>query len=142
MLPPRFRSTTCAPSWRRSTRPKARTRRRRYSRPSSSGGGKLTPDCITRVGDAATTMDTFFAIMRLLLPELDRARPAYGMKETALAKHYIEVLNISKESIDAQKLLHYRAPQIAKEKAGDFADVAYFILKSRVRKREASPLLK
>ena len=59
--------------------------------------------------------DTFFAIMRLLLPELDRARPAYGMKETALAKHYIEVLNISKESTDAQKLLHYRAPQIAKE---------------------------
>ncbi|KAL5496641.1 hypothetical protein EMCRGX_G012966 [Ephydatia muelleri] len=65
--------------------------------------------------DAATTTDTFFAIMRLLLPELDRARPAYGMKETALAKHYIEVLNISKESTDAQKLLHYRAPQIAKE---------------------------
>eukprot|EP00731_Ephydatia_muelleri_P037509 Em0491g2a len=28
--------------------------------------------------------DTFFAIMRLLLPELDQARPAYGMKETAL----------------------------------------------------------
>ena len=51
--------------------------------------------------------DTFFAIMRLLLPELDRARPAYGMKETALAKHYIEVLNISKESTDAQKVLHY-----------------------------------
>eukprot|EP00731_Ephydatia_muelleri_P008261 Em0004g599a len=68
-------------------------------------------------------MDTFFAIMRLLLPELDRARPAYGMKETALAKHYIEVLNISKESTDAQKLLHYRAPQIAKEEAGDLADV-------------------
>eukprot|EP00731_Ephydatia_muelleri_P036511 Em0268g3a len=59
-------------------------------------------------------MDTFFAIMRLLLSELDWARPAYGMKETALAKHYIEVLNISKESTDAQKLLHYRAPQIAK----------------------------
>ena len=48
----------------------------------------------------------FFAIMRLLLSELDRAIPAYGMKETALAKHYIEVLNISKESTDAQKLIH------------------------------------
>eukprot|EP00731_Ephydatia_muelleri_P008253 Em0004g591a len=81
--------------------------------------------------DAATTTDTFFAIMRLLLPELDRARLAYGMKETALAKHYIEVLNISKESTDAQKFLHYRAPLIAKEEAGDFADVAYFALKSR-----------
>ncbi|KAL5496737.1 hypothetical protein EMCRGX_G013091 [Ephydatia muelleri] len=50
--------------------------------------------------------DTFFAIMRLLLSELDRAIPAYGMKETALAMHYIE-------------------------EAGDFADVAYFVLKSR-----------
>eukprot|EP00731_Ephydatia_muelleri_P007880 Em0004g218a len=66
-----------------------------------------------------TDTDTFFAIMRLLLPESDRARPAYGMKETALAKHYIEVLNISKESTDAQK------------EAGDFAVIAYFVLKSR-----------
>eukprot|EP00731_Ephydatia_muelleri_P008288 Em0004g626a len=81
--------------------------------------------------DAATTTDTFFAIMRLRLPELDWARPACGMKETALAKHYIEVLNISNESTDAQKLLHYRAPQIAKEEAEDFADFADFVLKSR-----------
>eukprot|EP00731_Ephydatia_muelleri_P008274 Em0004g612a len=67
--------------------------------------------------DAATTTDTFFAIMRLLLPELDRARPAYGKKETALASTTIEVLNtcISKESTDAQNLLHYRGTPDAKE---------------------------
>ena len=59
--------------------------------------------------------DTFYAAMRLLLPHIDRARPAYGLKEVALAKHYIEILSISKESTDSQKLLHYRAPQNAKQ---------------------------
>lgn len=53
--------------------------------------------------------------MRLLLPHLDRQRPAYGMKEVALAKQYIDILNIAKESPDAQKLLHYRAPHAAKQ---------------------------
>ncbi|CAI8037333.1 DNA ligase 4, partial [Geodia barretti] len=65
--------------------------------------------------DSATTKDTFYPAMRLLLPHIDRARPAYGLKEVALAKHYIDILNISKESTDAQKLLHYRAPQNAKQ---------------------------
>ena len=53
--------------------------------------------------------------MRLLLPHIDRSRPAYGLKEVALAKHYIDILSIAKESTDAQKLLHYRAPQTAKQ---------------------------
>ncbi len=37
------------------------------------------------------------------------------MKETALAKHYIDILNIAKESTDARKLLNYRAPHAAKQ---------------------------
>ena len=53
--------------------------------------------------------------MRLLIPQVDNGRPAYGMKETALAKNYIEILNIAKTSMDAQKLLHYRAPTTAKQ---------------------------
>ena len=59
--------------------------------------------------------DTFFPAMRLLLPQVDGSRPAYGMKEVALAKNYIDILNIAKESADAQKLLHYRAPHTAKQ---------------------------
>lgn len=80
---------------------------------------------------AATTTDTFYPAMRLLLPQADRGRAAYGMKEVALAKHYIDILNIAKESTDAQKLLHYRAPHAAKHDAGDFASVAYFVLRNR-----------
>ena len=64
--------------------------------------------------------DSFYPAMRLLLPQLDRQRPAYGMKETALAKQYIDILSIAKESPDAQKLLNYRAPHAAKQ----VADVA------------------
>ena len=59
--------------------------------------------------------DTFLPAMRLLLPQVDSGRPAYGMKEVALAKNYIDILNIAKESTDAQKLLHYRAPHTAKQ---------------------------
>ena len=37
------------------------------------------------------------------------------MKEVALTKQYIDILNIAKESPDAQKLLQYRAPHAAKQ---------------------------
>ncbi|XP_065052274.1 DNA ligase 4-like [Rhopilema esculentum] len=75
--------------------------------------------------------DTFFPAMRLFLPSLDKERPSYGMKEVVLAKYYIDVLNIAKESDDAKKLLNYRAPSSARHIAGDFASVAYLVLKDR-----------
>ena len=64
--------------------------------------------------------------MRLLLPQVDNGRPAYGMKETALAKNYIEILNISKSSMDAQKLLHYRAPTAAKQVLDSMLTCTFF----------------
>ncbi|XP_046858902.1 DNA ligase 4-like isoform X2 [Xenia sp. Carnegie-2017] len=77
------------------------------------------------------TEDSFFPAMRLLLPQFDKERPAYGLKEVALAKHYIEILSIGKESMDAKKLLNYKAPNHASKNAGDFATVAYFVLVNR-----------
>lgn len=62
--------------------------------------------------------DTFFSVMRLFLPQVDKARPAYGMKQTVLAKYYIEILNISKDSVDGKKLLNYRVPTSAKQVGG------------------------
>jgi len=75
--------------------------------------------------------DTFFPAMRLLLPHLDRDREAYGIKEHTLAKLYIELLGLGKDSPAAHKLLNYRAPSNAKGDAGDFASVAYWVLKPR-----------
>ncbi|KAH6934390.1 hypothetical protein HPB50_024031 [Hyalomma asiaticum] len=82
-------------------------------------------------GVQAASDDSFFPAMRLLLPHLDRDRPAYGIKEATLAKLYIDVLALGKDSPDAQKLLRYRTPHVAKAEAGDFASVAYLVLRNR-----------
>lgn len=81
------------------------------------------------------TDDSFFPAMRLLLPHLERERSAYGIKEFMLAKLYIEILCLSKDSEDAQKLLNYRTSRNAKSEAGDFANVAFYVLNSRCPKK-------
>lgn len=76
--------------------------------------------------------DSFYSCMRLILPHLERERAAYGIKENTLAKKYIDILCLNKESADAKKLLNYRAPKNAtKEGQTDFASVAFFVLKNR-----------
>ncbi|KAJ8019961.1 DNA ligase 4 [Holothuria leucospilota] len=80
--------------------------------------------------DNPNAIDSFYPAMRLILPQLERERMAYGIKEHTLAKLYIEILGLAKESTDAKKLLNYRAPT-AKQEAGDFASVAYFVLRNR-----------
>ncbi|XP_072899285.1 DNA ligase 4-like [Hemitrygon akajei] len=77
------------------------------------------------------TTDSFYPALRLILPQLERERMAYGIKETMLAKLYIEVLGLPKEGKDALKLLNYRAPSTSYGEAGDFAVIAYFVLKQR-----------
>ncbi|KAM3935052.1 DNA ligase 4 [Leptodactylus fuscus] len=81
-----------------------------------------------------TTTDSFYPAMRLILPQLERERMAYGIKETLLAKLYIKVLGLPKDGKDALNLLNYRTPTGANSDAGDFAAIAYFVLKSRCRK--------
>ncbi|KAM4863815.1 DNA ligase 4 isoform X3 [Urocitellus parryii] len=75
--------------------------------------------------------DSFYPAMRLILPHLERERMAYGIKETMLAKLYIELLNLPREGKDALKLLNYRTPTGTRGEAGDFAMIAYFVLKPR-----------
>lgn len=75
--------------------------------------------------------DSFYPAMRLILPQLEREREAYGIKETMLAKLYIELLNLPRGGKDALKLLNYRTPTGTRGDAGDFAMIAYFVLKPR-----------
>ncbi|XP_050403534.1 DNA ligase 4 [Patella vulgata] len=75
--------------------------------------------------------DSFYPAMRLLLPHLDKERLAYGIKEHMLAKLLIEVMCLGKESPDATKLLNFKAPKTARGDAGDFANVAFYVLKNR-----------
>nr|KAG5701196.1 hypothetical protein BaRGS_023305 [Batillaria attramentaria] len=81
--------------------------------------------------DADSTTDSFYPAMRLLLPHLERERMAYGIKENGLARLMIKVLCLGKDSPDAQRLLNYRAVKTARGDAGDFASMAYFVLKPR-----------
>nr|XP_045601538.1 DNA ligase 4-like [Procambarus clarkii]XP_045601539.1 DNA ligase 4-like [Procambarus clarkii] len=78
------------------------------------------------------TPDSFFPVLRILLPALDRSRGAYGVKERKLAELYIRILGLKKDGNDAQKLLHFRKPKSTSGgESGDFAEVAYYVLKNR-----------
>ncbi|CAK1540220.1 unnamed protein product [Leptosia nina] len=74
---------------------------------------------------------TFFPILRLLLPDRDRERNPYNLKETKLGALLVKVLSLNKQSHDAQELLNFRSVQNSCHDS-DFAGVAYFVLKNRM----------
>ena len=45
-----------------------------------------------------------------MLPQLDRDRGSYGVKETMLAKLFVDMLKLGPNSADATRLKNYRAP--------------------------------
>ena len=65
--------------------------------------------------------------LRLILPKFDKARSSYGVKENALARKYIESLCIAKNSIEAQRLLKFKAVKGTK----DLPDTLFHILRNR-----------
>lgn len=83
------------------------------------------------IADGKRPKDSFFPVMRLLLPQLDRARPAYGAKETMLAKLYIDALGLSRTNPDALKMLEYRDPKTNRMATGDFAEITYMHVLSK-----------
>ena len=54
--------------------------------------------------------DDYFPLMRMLLPQLDKERQTYGMKESNLGKFFVELLNIAPTSEDAVRLIHWKKP--------------------------------
>ncbi|KAJ4924127.1 hypothetical protein JOQ06_000367 [Pogonophryne albipinna] len=81
--------------------------------------------------DNPKSTDSFYSAMRLIVPSFERERMAYGIKESMLAKLYIDVLGLPKNGPEANQLLNYRAPTASQGEAGDFAGMAYFVLKKR-----------
>ncbi|XP_077370494.1 DNA ligase 4 [Festucalex cinctus] len=81
--------------------------------------------------DKPKTTDSFYPAMRLIVPSFERERMAYGIKESMLAKLYIDVLCLPKNGPEANKLLNYRTPTTSQGESGDFASMAYFVLKKR-----------
>ncbi|XP_047525298.1 DNA ligase 4 isoform X3 [Pieris napi] len=74
---------------------------------------------------------TFFPILRLLLPDKDRERNPYNLKETKLGALLVKVLSLNKQSHDAQELLNFRSVQNSFHDS-DFAGIAFFVLKNRI----------
>jgi len=74
---------------------------------------------------------SLFPVMRLLGPSLDKERGSYKMKETVLAKMYIDFLQLGKSSGDALKLNNFRVPKTVQDDAGDFASVLWTVLQQR-----------
>eukprot|EP01132_Coremiostelium_polycephalum_P002500 gene2500-3093_t len=75
-------------------------------------------------------IDNFHPLLRLLLPQLDKERQTYGLKEKTLAKFYVEILNINSNSIDGCRLLNWRKPT-TNEVGGDFGTAVSLSLKNR-----------
>jgi DNA ligase 4 len=49
-------------------------------------------------------------VLRLLLPQKDRERAIYGLKEKNIAKTYIKMIPLGPKDPDAVRLLEWRKP--------------------------------
>jgi len=67
-------------------------------------------DLLAKFFDHYNNHNEYFPVMRLLLPQLDKERQAYGFKETMLGKAIVEILNIAPTSPDAVRLISWRKP--------------------------------
>ncbi|KAK2580191.1 hypothetical protein KPH14_012455 [Odynerus spinipes] len=79
---------------------------------------------------------SMFPILRLLLPQCDRDRGSYNLKEKLLANLYIRVFCLGKSSKDAQKLIEYKIPNVNKSGGSDFAEKVYWVLQKRLSRNK------
>ena len=77
----------------------------------------------------------FYPAMRLMIPDKDRDRAMYGLKEKAIAKVLVKLTKISKDSDDAKHMLNWKLPgqlhKTSASTAGDFAGRCYDVLSTR-----------
>ncbi|KAI9751094.1 MAG: DNA ligase (ATP) [Lichina confinis] len=75
----------------------------------------------------------FYPAFRLILPEKDRDRAVYGLKEKSIGKLLVKVMKIDKNSEDAHNLLNWRLPgqTTASRMAGSFASRCREVISKR-----------
>ncbi|KAJ6863643.1 hypothetical protein NC652_040250 [Populus alba x Populus x berolinensis] len=83
--------------------------------------------------DTFCSPSDYFSAVRLILPNLDRERGTYGLKESVLAVSLIEALGMSRDSPDALKLINWRkgGANATGANAGNFSLVAAEVLQRR-----------
>ncbi|TQV94681.1 DNA ligase 4 [Cordyceps javanica] len=80
----------------------------------------------------------FYPALRLILPDKDRDRGVYGLKENAIGKLLVKLMKIDKNSEDGYNLLHWKLPgqTMAARLAGDFAGRCFEALSKRPMRTE------
>lgn len=74
-----------------------------------------------------------YPAFRLILPEKDRERTMYGLKEKTIGKLLIKVMKINKDSEDGYNLVNWKQPgqSAASRTAGDFAGRCFEVISKR-----------
>jgi len=77
--------------------------------------------------------DDIYPAFRLIIPEKDRERAMYGLKEKALGKFLVKIMKIDKNSEDGFSLLNWKLPgqSTGARMAGDFAGRCYEVISKR-----------
>lgn len=75
--------------------------------------------------------DDIYPAMRLILPDKDRERGVYGLKEQTIAKILIKLMGISNKSADALSLINWKTPGKSSSSSGDFAMRCFEALEQR-----------
>ncbi|KAN0115590.1 ATP dependent DNA ligase domain containing protein [Russula decolorans] len=72
-----------------------------------------------------------YPVLRLLLPQKDRERAIYGLKEKNIAKTYIKLIPLGPKDPDAIRLLDWKRPSGPNRSSGDFPTVLYDVIGRR-----------
>ncbi|KFY26631.1 hypothetical protein V491_01234 [Pseudogymnoascus sp. VKM F-3775] len=75
----------------------------------------------------------FYPALRLIIPEKDRDRAMYGLKEKTIGRLLVKLMKIDKNSEDGYNLLNWKLPgqTFASRMAGDFAGRCFEVLSKR-----------
>ncbi|KAK8022398.1 DNA ligase [Apiospora rasikravindrae] len=73
-----------------------------------------------------------YPAMRLIIPNQDRDRTVYGLKENAIGKLFVKILKIDRHSEDGKALLRWKDPgQRVSSMAGDFSGRCHEVISRR-----------
>ena len=74
-----------------------------------------------------------FPAIRLIVPEKDRDRAMYGLKEMTIGKLLVKLMQIDKNSDDGYNILHWKLPGVKSSAtmAGDFAGRCFEVISKR-----------
>ncbi|KAJ8521547.1 hypothetical protein ONZ45_g1752 [Pleurotus djamor] len=72
-----------------------------------------------------------YPVLRLILPQKDKERAVYGLKEKNIAKTYIKLIPLGPRDPDSIRLLNWKRPSERNASSGDFPTVLYDVVSKR-----------